>query len=69
MCPRGSDQIAQKDATVATTQFGTALGDSAHGNVDESHFGSHNFQVQCNEANVAGHRNRVAGPSLMKVTK
>ena len=45
ICPRGSDQTAQKDATVATTQFVTALDDSAHGNADESHFESHKFQV------------------------
>ena len=30
----------------------TALDDSAHGNVHESHFESHKFQVQCNEAGV-----------------
>ena len=52
ICPRGADQTAQKDATVATTQFVTAPDDSAHGNVDETHFESHNFQVQCNEADV-----------------
>ena len=49
ICPGGSDQTAQKDATVTTTQFVTAPDDSAHGNVDESHFESHKFQVQCNE--------------------
>ena len=38
ICPRRSDQ--------------TALDDSAHGNVDETHFESHKFQVQCNEADV-----------------
>ena len=37
---------------MATTQFVTALDDSAHGNVDELHFESHKFQVQCNEAHV-----------------
>ena len=37
---------------MATTQFVTALDDSAHGNVDETHFGSHKFQVQCREADV-----------------
>ena len=52
ICSRGSDQTAQKDATVATTQFVTALDDSAHGNVDETHFESHKFQVRCNEADV-----------------
>ena len=52
ICPRGSNQTAQKEATVATTQFVTALDDSAHGNVDELHFERHKFQVQCNEANV-----------------
>ena len=52
ICPRGSDQTEQKDITVATTQFVTAPDDSAHGNVDESHFESHKFQVQCNEADV-----------------
>ena len=30
----------------------TALDDSAHGNVDETHFESHEFQVQYNEADV-----------------
>ena len=50
-CPRGSDQTAQRDTTVAT-QFVTALDDSAHGNVDETHFESHKFQVQCREADV-----------------
>ena len=48
ICPRGSDQTAQKDATVATTQF---VNHSAHGNVDETHFESHKFQVR-NEADV-----------------
>ena len=52
ICPRGSDRTAQMDTTVATTQFVTALDDSAHGNVDELHFESHKFQVQCNEADV-----------------
>ena len=52
ICPRGSDQTAQRDTTVATTQFVTALDDSAHGNVDETHFESHKFQVRCNEADV-----------------
>ena len=52
ICPRGSDQTAQRDTTVTTTQFVTALDDSAHGNVDETHFESHKFQVQCNEADV-----------------
>ena len=51
ICPRGSDQTAQ-NATVATTQFVTTLDDSAHGNVDDLHFESHKFQVQCNEADV-----------------
>ena len=37
---------------MATTQFVTALDDSAHGNVDETHFESHKFQVQSNEADV-----------------
>ena len=36
ICSRGSDQTAQKDTTVATTQFVTAQDDSAHGSVDES---------------------------------
>ena len=52
ICPRGSDQTALRDTMVATTQFVTALDDSAHGNVDEMHFESHKFQVQCNEADV-----------------
>ena len=30
----------------------TAPDDSAHGNVDETHFESHKFQVQCSEADV-----------------
>ena len=37
---------------MATTQFVTAQDDSAHGNVDETHFESHKFQVQCSEADV-----------------
>ena len=52
ICPKGSDQTAQKDTTVASTQFVTTLDDSAHGYVDESHFESHKFQVRCNEADV-----------------
>ena len=51
ICPRGSDQTAQRDTTVAT-QSVTALDDSAHGNVDETHFENHKFQVRCNEADV-----------------
>ena len=39
---------------MATTQFVTAPDDSAHGNVLESQFESHKFQVQCNEADVGG---------------
>ena len=50
-CPRGSDRTAQRDTTV-TTQSATALNDSAHGNVDETHFESHKFQVQCSESDV-----------------
>ena len=34
------------------TQSVTALDDLAHGNVDETHFESHKFQVRCNEADV-----------------
>ena len=34
------------------TQSVTALDDSAHGNVDETHFENHNFQVRCNDADV-----------------
>ena len=49
--PRGSDQTAQRDTTVAT-QSVTVLDDPAHGNVDEEHFESHKFQVRCNEADV-----------------
>ena len=52
ICPRGSDQTAQRNTTVATMQFVTALDDSAHGHVGETHFESHKFQVQCNEADV-----------------
>ena len=51
ICPRGSDQTAQRDTTVAT-QSVTALDDVAHGNVDETHFESHKFQVRYNEADV-----------------
>ena len=51
ICPRGSDQTAQRDTTV-TMQFVTALDDSAHGNVDETHFENHKFQVRCNETDV-----------------
>ena len=43
ICPRGSDQTAQRDTTV-TTQFVTALDDSAHGKVDETHFENHKFR-------------------------
>ena len=49
ICPRGSDQSAQKDTT---TQSVTALDDSAHGNEDETHFGNHKFQVRFEEADV-----------------
>ena len=52
ICPRGYDQTAQRDTMVASTQFVTAPDDSAHGNVDETHFESHKFQVRCNEADV-----------------
>ena len=38
----------------------TALDDSAHGSVDETHFESHKFQVQCSEADV-GFSNSSAG--------
>ena len=43
ICPRGSDQTAQRDTTV-TTQSVTAPDDSAHGNVDETHFGNYSFR-------------------------
>ena len=52
ICPRGSDQTAQRDTTVASTKFVTAPDDSAHGNVDETNFESHKFQVRYNEADV-----------------
>ena len=52
ICPRESDQTAQRDTTVATTQFVTALVDSAHENVNETHFESHMFQVRCSETDV-----------------
>ena len=74
--PRGSDQTAQKDTTVATTHFVTAPDDSAHGNADESHFESHMFQVHATKQMsvflfraLARHRSRVTGSSLMQVTK
>ena len=51
ICPRGSDQTAQKNTTV-TTQSVTALADPAHGNVDETHFENHKFQVRFDEAGV-----------------
>ena len=51
ICPRGSDRTAQRDTTV-TTQSVTTLDDSAHGNVDETHFENHKFQVRCSEADV-----------------
>ena len=35
ICPRGSDQTAQRDTTVATTQLVTAPDESVHGSVDE----------------------------------
>ena len=76
ICPRGSDQTAQKDTTVATTQFATAPDHSAHGNVDELHLEIHKFQVLCNEADAVYSNfeswqdiSRVTGSSLMKVTK
>ena len=37
---------------MATTQFVTALDDPAHGNVDETHFENHKFQVRFDEADV-----------------
>ena len=40
ICPRGSNQTAQRDTTVATTQVVKAPDDSAHGSVDETHFRS-----------------------------
>ena len=52
ICPRGSDQTAQRDTTVATTQFVTAPDDPAHGSVDKTHFGNHKFQVRFDEADV-----------------
>ena len=71
ICPRGSDQTAQKDTPVAITQFVTALDDSAHGNVDESHFRSDatkQMSVFPFRA-LARHRSRVIGSRLMTVTK
>ena len=52
ICPEGSDQTAQRDTTVATTQFVTAPDDSAHGNVDQTNFEIHKFHVRCSEADV-----------------
>ena len=52
ICPRGSDPTAQKDTTVATMQSAIVRDDSAHGNVDETHFESHKFQVQCSSNRV-----------------
>ena len=40
-----SDQTAQGDTTLVTTQFVTARDDSAHGNVDETHFEGHKFEM------------------------
>ena len=72
ICPRGSNHTAQRDTTV-TTQSVTAPDDSAHGNVDETHFENHKFQVRCNEADVGfiilSAHNRVTGSSWMEVTK
>ena len=51
ICPSGPDQTAQRDTTVATPSV-TALDDSAHGNVDETHCENRKFQVRCNEADV-----------------
>ena len=51
ICPRGSDQTGQRDTTMST-QSVTALGDPAHGSVDETHFENHKFQVRCNKADV-----------------
>ena len=52
ICPRGLDQTAERDTTVATTQFVTTLDDSAHGNVVETHFENHKLQVRYNEADI-----------------
>ena len=52
ICPRGSDRTAPRHTTV-TTESVTALDDSAHRNVDETHFENHKFQVRCNEADVS----------------
>ena len=66
ICSRGSDQTAKKDTTVATTQVVTAQDDSAHGNVDESHFESHKLQVQCKQSDWfefdEGHQVMLPGP-------
>ena len=56
ICPRGSDQTAQKDTTAATMQLVTAPDDPVHGNVGKSHFGSRNgrkLQVQHDEGDVS----------------
>ena len=52
ICPRGSDQTAQKETTVSTTQSVTTLGDSTHGHVDETHFENNKFQVRFDKADV-----------------
>ena len=51
ICLRGSDQTAQRDTTMST-QSVTALGNPAHGSVDETHFENHKIQVRCNETDV-----------------
>ena len=51
ICPRGSDRTAQRDTTMST-QSVTALGDPAHGSVDETHVANHKFQVRRNKADV-----------------
>ena len=43
ICPRGSDQTAQKNTTVSA-QSVTVPDDPAHGNVDEKHFKNKNFR-------------------------
>ena len=58
ICPRGSDQTTQKDATVVTLQLLTALDHPAHGNVGKSHFGSRDgrkLQVQHDEGDMSFH--------------
>ena len=46
------DLIKLHRETTLSMQSVTAMGDSAHGNVDETHFGNQKLQVRFDEADV-----------------